>query len=128
MTRAIFHVEWQGEQVKGWADGIDRAHLRRLRRGEVEPELELDLHGMRENEAARSVASLIHDAVADGVRCVGLIHGRGHRSEGEPVLKRACVRWLSEQPLAARVMAFHSAPAAQGGAGATWVLLRRTRN
>jgi DNA-nicking Smr family endonuclease len=128
VTGAAFHVEWQGEQVRGWADGIDRAHLRRLRRGEIEPELELDLHGLREDEAARSVASLIAEAVADGVRCIGLIHGRGHRSEDGPVLKGACVRWLSEEPLAARVMAFHSAPAAEGGTGATWVLLRRTRS
>lgn len=127
MTKAPFHVEWQGEQVKGWADGIDRNHLRRLRRGEVEPELELDLHGLREKEAEQCVASLFAEALADGVRCVGLIHGRGHRSDAGPVLKRACVRWLSEGPLAARVMAFHTAPAAEGGAGATWVLLRRTR-
>ena len=51
MKRAEFHVEWQGETVKGWADGVDRAHLRKLRRGEWIPEFELDLHGLREREA-----------------------------------------------------------------------------
>ncbi len=127
MKRAEFHVEWQGETVKGWADGVDRSHLRKLRRGEWLPEFELDLHGLREHEAQALVLEFVEDALGEGARCISIIHGRGHRSERGPVLKQACVRWLSTGPARAHVLAFHSAPAVGGGGGATWVLLRRAR-
>ena len=42
-------------------------------------------------------------------------------------LKRQLLEWLAEPPVGERVMAFASAPAAQGGPGATLVLLRRRR-
>jgi DNA-nicking Smr family endonuclease len=64
-------------------------------------------------------------AAEAGLRCALVIHGRGQRSESGPVLKQALTRWLAEPPLGARVMAFASATPADGGAGATYVLLRR---
>jgi DNA-nicking Smr family endonuclease len=44
-----------------------------------------------------------------------------------PVLKEAVLGWLCEPPLARLVMAFASAVPEHGGAGATYVLLRRQR-
>lgn len=128
MTGKDFHVEWRGEWVKGWADGVDRAHLRKLRRGDVEPAEELDLHGLTRAEAEQLVASTIQEAYREGVRCLSVIHGRGQRSQTGPVLKTACIEWLSRGELSTRVLAFHSAPPERGGAGATWVLLRRDRS
>ena len=69
----------------------------------------------------------LRDAYADGDRCVRIVHGRGLRSQGGPVLKDAVLAWLQEPPLAAIVMAFASAPPAWGGPGALFVLLRRRR-
>jgi DNA-nicking Smr family endonuclease len=49
---------------------------------------------------------------------VRVIHGKGLRSEGAPVLKMLVDRVLRQR---GDVLAFASAPAAQGGAGAPLV-------
>ena len=120
-----FEVARVGERVEGRAPGIDRKHLRRLRSGDVPVELRVDLHGLYESEAREAVREALTGAAEAGQRCALVIHGRGQRSEGGPVLKRALPRWLAEPPLGARVMAFASATPADGGTGATYVLLRR---
>ncbi|MDJ0867697.1 MAG: Smr/MutS family protein [Myxococcota bacterium] len=111
--------------LAGLAPGIDRGHLRRLRRGEVEPDREVDLHGLRRETARRRVREALASALDRGERCVLVIHGRGRHSSEAPVLRSALPEWLAEPPHGPRVMCFASAPAQRGGA--TYVLLRRTR-
>jgi DNA-nicking Smr family endonuclease len=106
---------------------VDRAHLLRLRRGEVEVERRLDLHGMTAAEARRAFGAALREAAAAGERCMLVVHGRGLRSEGGPVLKEGVVEWLTAPPLAPLVLAFASALPRDGGAGASYVLLRRRR-
>jgi DNA-nicking Smr family endonuclease len=122
-----FEVERSGERLEGVASGVDRAHLRRLRRGEVEPEQRLDLHGMTAGEARRALGAVLREAAAAGVRCVLVVHGRGLHSEGGAVLKDGVVDWLTAPPLSRLVLAFASALPRDGGAGASYVLLRRRR-
>jgi DNA-nicking Smr family endonuclease len=73
----------------------------------------------------------VHEAIqrtfAQGKRCVLVVHGRGRSSESEPVLKEALLEWLAEPPASERVLAFTSARGRDGGVGATYVLLRRSR-
>jgi DNA-nicking Smr family endonuclease len=114
-----------GERVEGRAPGIDRKHLRRLRSGDVRVDVRVDLHGLHGPEAREAVREALIGAAEAGLRCALVIHGRGQRSESGPVLKQALTRWLAEPPLGARVMAFASATPADGGTGATYVLLRR---
>jgi DNA-nicking Smr family endonuclease len=123
----VFEVTREGERVYGLARGVDPAHLRRLRRGEPEAERELDLHGLSSREAREDVGFEIREAYEAGERCVRIVHGRGSRSPGGPVLKEALLEWLQQPPLADLVLAFASAPPAEGGAGALRVLLRRLR-
>lgn len=123
----MFEVSREGERVRGLAEGIDRAHLRRLERGEVEVDRELDLHGLSRNEAREDVGYELRDAFASGERCVRIVHGRGRGSELGAVLQEALPGWLSEPPLARIVMAFCSALPHDGGTGALYVLLRRQR-
>jgi DNA-nicking Smr family endonuclease len=125
--RRSFAVERLGEQSFGLADGIDREHLRRLRRGEVPVELRVDLHGLVAKEARRRLAAELERAQAAGLRCVLVVHGRGLHSEGPAVLREGVADWLSTAPLVARVMAFASARPEHGGSGASYVLLRRVR-
>ena len=127
MPEGGFELARLGERVEGLAQGIDRQHLLRLRRGEWRVELCIDLHGLTKPEARRELASELHDAVLAGVRCVLVIHGRGLHSESGPVLQGGVLAWLTAPPLAARVMAFASALPRDGGPGASYVLLRRTR-
>lgn len=114
------------ERLEGVAPGIDRAHLRRLRRGEVPVDEEVDLHGLDRARARRAVREALKHAIDAGGRCVRIVHGRGtHSAEAGPVLRSELASWLSEPPHAARVMAFASGLRERGGA--TYVLLRRSR-
>jgi DNA-nicking Smr family endonuclease len=114
-----------GGRVDGAASGFDRRRLARLRRGDPPPDRELDLHGLRRDEARRRLRGELRDALAAGERCLLVIHGRGARSETGAVLRDALPAWLAEEPHGARVLAFASADDHAGGA--TYVLLRRAR-
>jgi DNA-nicking Smr family endonuclease len=122
-----FTLDEVGETVAGLAPGIDRKLLHRLRAGDYPVEAELDLHRRSRAEAGLELERFLAKARADGRRCVLVIHGRGHNSGPEgPVLLAATRDWLTQAPLRRHVLAFASAPPAQGGAGAMLVLLRRT--
>ena len=112
--------------VDGWASGFDRRRLRELRRGEIEPDLEVDLHGMTSAAARRELSAVLARAIATGARCVLVVHGRGNRSESGPVLRDALPGWLSAAPHGAAILAFAAAADRRGGA--TYVLLRRARS
>jgi DNA-nicking Smr family endonuclease len=122
-----FTIVTSGERVEGLAPGIDRAWLRRLRAGEMRPEERVDLHGLHAREAQRTVRRTLVAAYDAGKRCVLVVHGRGTHSPEGPVLRAFLLRWLTESRTAPLVMAFASARPADGGAGATYVLLRRKR-
>ncbi len=95
--------------------------LVRLRRGQWSIQAELDLHGMRRDEARLELAEFVRLAVRRGQRCLRVVHGKGRGSPGrEPVLKGRVRRWLAQH---ASVIAFAQASAADGGAGALIVLL-----
>ena len=99
--------------------GIDV--LNRLRRGQWAIQGQLDLHGLRRDEAREALAGFIRQAHQQGRRCVRVVHGKGHGSPGKtPVLKAKVQRWLAQRR---EVIAFAQAPAPQGGAGALVVLL-----
>lgn len=111
--------------VDGWASGFDRRRLRDLRRGAIEPDVEIDLHGLTRAAAHRALCSILRDSIARGDRCVLVVHGRGQRSEAGPVLREHLPRWLAEDPHASSILAFAAATDRRGGA--TYVLLRRAR-
>jgi DNA-nicking Smr family endonuclease len=62
----------------------------------------------------------LNDARGGFHPCVRIVHGKGLRSEGAPVLKQIVDRVLRQR---GDVIAFASAPPAQGGSGAVLVLL-----
>lgn len=123
-----FTVELAGERVRALAPGADRAHVRRLERGEIEIDVEIELHGYTAEQARRLVTGTLEEMLRAGERCARIVHGRGRHSEAGPVLKAGVLEWLTSEPLAACVLAFASAPPQEGGAGATLVLLRRLRD
>jgi DNA-nicking Smr family endonuclease len=96
--------------------------LRKLRRGHWVIQSQLDLHGMRREEAREALAEFLRNAVKRGMRCVRVIHGKGLGSVNkEPVLKNKVRSWLVQKE---EVIAFCQARAADGGAGALVVLLK----
>jgi len=103
--------------------GIDV--LRKLRRGGWAIQGEIDLHGMRRDEAREKLTAFVHDAVQHGLRCVRVVHGKGNGSPGrQPVLKGKVRSWLVQK---ADVLAFVQARGDEGGHGAVIVLLRAIR-
>jgi DNA-nicking Smr family endonuclease len=111
-----------GDVLSFAASGIQKRVLRHLRAGKFDIDAELDLHGLTVDEAKRRLGRFIHLCLADGCRCLHLIHGKGYRSEGDhPILKNRINLWLRQHP---DVLAFCSAKSAEGGTGAVYVLLR----
>ena len=95
----------------------------RLRRGHWSIQAEIDLHGLRREEAREALLGFLSDASRRGQRCVRVVHGKGHGSPGRrPVLKAKAQRWLAQ---CADVIAFAQASGPQGGAGALIALLDR---
>lgn len=120
----VFEIDRIDERHEGLAPGVDHGLLRKLRNGEIPRDARLDLHGLDAVSARRRVHDKLLEVKADGGRCVLVIHGRGNRSAGGPVLKEALLVWLGEPAVAPHVMAFASATGGDGGVGATYVLLR----
>jgi DNA-nicking Smr family endonuclease len=105
--------------------GIPTEVTRKLRAGEWSIQREIDLHGMRSDEAREALGGFIREAGKQGVRCVRVVHGKGLGSPGrQPVLKAKVQRWLIQK---SETMAFVQAKPAEGGAGALVVLLTPTR-
>ena len=93
------------------------AALRRM-----EPQAQLDLHGLTAEEALRAVGRFLAECRSNGLEKVLIIHGKGHHSSGGPVLGSAVRRFLERSPHAGP---FGEAEARWGGRGALWVLLRQ---
>jgi DNA-nicking Smr family endonuclease len=108
--------------------GIDRANAERLKRGRHKIEARLDLHGMTQDEAHRTLLDFIRAARAAGKRCILVITGRGRPTGshgGGGVLKTAVPRWLGEAEFLPHLLATATAQPRDGGAGALYVMLRR---
>jgi DNA-nicking Smr family endonuclease len=98
--------------------------VRKLRRGGWSIQGQLDLHGLRREDAREALAHFIKDAHKVGWRCVRVVHGKGLGSPGKtPVLKGKVQSWLIQKQ---EVLAFVQARPAEGGAGALVVLLAQS--
>src|SRR5688572_8889066 len=71
-----FDIADSDEYIEGIAPGIDKRLLRKLRKGDYAIQGHLDLHGMRAEEARAAVEKFVAAALAEGKRCVLIIHGR----------------------------------------------------
>jgi DNA-nicking Smr family endonuclease len=123
-----FDISDTREYVEGAVVGLDPRLLRKLRKGDFAWQDHLDLHGMTAEPARKAVDDFLSAAVRAGHRCVLIVHGRGHNSKDQvPVLKERMKVWLARGRAAHVVLAFTTARACDGGAGAVYVLLRRDR-
>ena len=115
---------FSGEDLWYAKPGVQHALMRKLRRGQFSCRAELDLHGLRSEEARQTVAEFLHMAGERNFRCVRIIHGKGRGSGPRgPVLKQRLGSWLRQRR---DVLAFCSARQADGGSGALYVLLSRS--
>jgi DNA-nicking Smr family endonuclease len=121
--------------------GMDGATAERLKRGKVEPDATLDLHGMTQAQAHGRLVSFVRRAHEHAYRCILVVTGKGapravrdateafvmpERSNAG-VLRVMVPRWLEEDALRSLVVGVQGAHQRHGGAGAIYVYLRRKR-
>lgn len=111
-----------GEELSYLKSGLSPRLLRRLKRGHFSIADEIDLHQMTTEVARSAIKSFLNECRRAGKLCVRIIHGKGLRSRAQgPVLKRLTDGLLRQR---GDVLAFASAPPAEGGTGAVIVLMR----
>lgn len=117
--------------------GLNGRTAERLKRGEIEPQARLDLHGMRETAAHTTLIAFIRGAWTRGLRLVIVVTGKGAKEPApdEPfsmdsrrgILRNLAPRWLSEPEVAGLVADIRPAHRHHGGDGALYVYLRKSR-
>ncbi len=110
-----------GDYLEFIRPGIQNRLFAELKRGQIQPEDLLDLHGLRVIEAQYALKQFLAHARKHRLRVVQIVHGKGFRSEGQqPVLKQKINQWLRQPDY---ILAFCSAPRFDGGTGAVYALL-----
>ena len=116
--------------------GVNGATQDKLRRGLMEPDARIDLHGMTQTAAHRTLFTWLAAAHSRGYRLVLVVTGKGNpkNDENAPwmmsahgVLKQMVPRWLNEPELAALIASVQPAHVKHGGGGALYVYLRKAR-
>jgi DNA-nicking Smr family endonuclease len=115
---------------------VDANTQDRLNRGLIAPDATLDLHGMTQERAHRTLIRFLTHARERGLRLIVVVTGKGNprAPDAAPwtesphgVLKEMVPRWLAEpelKPLVARAQPAH---VRHGGGGALYVYLRKSR-
>jgi DNA-nicking Smr family endonuclease len=120
--------------------GLDGNTAERLRKGVLDPDSRIDLHGMTEAVAHSALLSFLRNARKSGARLVLVITGKGARrpdpyepfdleleSRARGVLKSMVPRWLREPEFAELIADHRSAHVRHGGSGALYVYLKKKR-
>ena len=110
----------------------DRSEDRRVRRGQIDVDAKLDLHGHRQDAARTRLLQFITRRRASGARVVLVVTGKGGSRDPDPLgegrpgaLKRALPLWLAQPEFRRHVSGFAPAHRRHGGIGAAYVFLRR---
>ena len=120
-----FTVSDTPEYIEGTGYNVPPSIAKRLHRGDFSIQAHVDLHGLSADEAQEIFEEFLDWAVTTGRRGVLIVHGRGLSSPSEPILKNKVREWLTRGPWRKWVVAYCSARKCDGGAGATYVLLRQ---
>lgn len=102
---------------------LDEHTIRRLKKGRLEIDARIDLHGMTQSQAHGALRHFLRAAQASSGRIVLVITGKGRAGDG--VLRRAVPLWLAEPGFRDMVGGFRSAAIGHGGEGAIYVRLRK---
>lgn len=120
-----FRVSDTPEYMEGSAPGVNPELVKHLHLGKFSIQASLDLHGLAVKDAEEKIHAFLWDSLNKGLRCVMIIHGRGLSSPDYPKLKEKVRLLLSSGSWSRWIIAFTSARLCDGGAGATYILLRK---
>jgi DNA-nicking Smr family endonuclease len=105
-------------------DGVQQGVFKSLRLGKYAIDSRLDLHRLTVKQAQLQVSRFVNDCMKYDIRCALITHGRGENREKPALLKSCTNHWLQQMD---EVLAFHSAQPQHGGTGATYLLLRKSK-
>lgn len=120
-----FNVTNMPEYMEGYAEGINPVTLDKLKNSDFSIQKTLDLHGFSLEDGRKAFEEFITDSIKTGLNCVKVVHGRGLKSRGAPVLKESLKSWIIQAINRKWVTAFSSAQMCDGGPGATYILLNK---
>jgi DNA-nicking Smr family endonuclease len=111
------------------SDTLDGGWDRRLRRGIVQPDRTIDLHGHTLATAHGALDHALARAVAEDVRVLLVVTGKPPKpdSRGRGLIRASIGDWLGTSGYRDRIAAVRNAHPRHGGAGALYVILRRKR-
>ncbi len=127
------HHEATSHPVSSSSNTLDANWDRRLSRGQVSPDVVIDLHGHTAATAHARLEHAIADAASQGARLLLVITGKPVRENPRlPPTRRGVIRasiddWLAASRNASRIAAIRSAHPRHGGHGALYIILRRMR-
>lgn len=112
---------------------LDGGWDRKLSRGVVEPDRTIDLHGHTLDTAYRLLDGALARAIASGERVILLVTGRAPRAGSDRPHARGAIRaavgdWLAGSRHSGAIAAVRGAHPRHGGAGALYIVLRRSKS
>ena len=115
------------------ANSLDGGWDRRIARGQVAPDVTIDLHGHTLAAAHARLDGGLAQAIAQGLRVILLVTGKprpGDRGATSGEGRRGAIRaavgdWLAASPHARHIAAVRTAHPRHGGGGALYIILRR---
>ncbi|MBV9550416.1 MAG: Smr/MutS family protein [Alphaproteobacteria bacterium] len=120
----------------GGSGGLDGNTQDRLDRGLIAPDATLDLHGMTQERAHRTLSRFLTNAQQMGSRLIVVVTGKGNPRPADAaawtqsphgVLKEMVPRWLAEPELKRLIARTQPAHIRHGGGGALYVYLRKSK-
>lgn len=125
-AEAKLTIDGDSQRYAARAPGVSHAQITDLRSGKVRADATLDLHGLLVAPAIKQLREFLVESRKLGRRCVLVVHGKGTHSEhGAPLREGVLQALLGE--LSGFVHALASASPADGGDGATCVMLRGSK-
>ncbi len=104
----------------GDSAGMGKGQARKFKKGELNIEAKLDLHGLTQQSAHSTLNNFIENQWKVGKRCLLVVTGKG-----KGVLQAAVPNWLNQSPVNQYILSFNYAQPKDGGTGALYILLKR---
>lgn len=120
--KANFNAKNRSKPIKKYPkpNQITRETLRKILKGKIKIDAEIDLHGMDRFEAREKIENFIFDSFLNGNRYINIITGKG-----SGVIRRVVQDYLDDEKSYKIIISFSNAHRKQGGDGAFVLHLRK---
>ena len=115
---------------------IDKNKLSLLKRGKLQPDFILDLHGMNTVKAKEKSIEFIKSNYLNGKRLLLIITGKGKSSNKSlfengtqiGIIRKSLKSWLYESDIRTKILGIVSSHINHGGEGAFYIYLKKNKN